>query len=70
MRSNPAVTDADRYALVSQWLAFTRLEMDDLSKKRAESYHRGETALLRARLLQVQQFANKDHRSANQTPDR
>ena len=61
VRSNPAVTDADRYALVSQWLAFTRLEMDDLAKKRAESYHRGETTLLRARLLQVQQFANKDH---------
>jgi len=61
MRSKQAVTDADRYALVSQWLAFTRLEMDDLAKKRAESYHTGETALLRARLLQVQQFAAKDH---------
>ncbi len=61
MRINPAVTDAARYELVSQWLAFTRLEMDDIAKKRAESYHFGENALLRARLLQVQQFANKDH---------
>ncbi len=61
VRGKQVVTDAERYALVSQWLAFTRLEMDDVAKKRAESYHKGETTLLRARLLQVQQFATKDH---------
>lgn len=61
MRAKQAVTDADRYAFVSHWLAFTRLEVDDLALKRAESYHRGETDLLRARLLKVQQFAAKDH---------
>lgn len=61
IRGKQVVTDAERFILVNQWLAFTRLEMDDLAKKRAESYHTGETALLRARLLQVQQFAARDH---------
>ena len=62
VRAKPAVASADQYALVIQWLAFARLEMDDLKQKRAESYHLGETSMLRRRLLQVEQFAAKDHR--------
>jgi len=61
MKKKPVVTDAERYALVHQWLSFARLEMDDLKQKRAESYHLGEPTMLRTRLLQVERFANKDH---------
>jgi hypothetical protein len=63
VRGKRVVTDADRYAFVSQWLAYKRLEMDDLSKKLVESYHRGENILLRSRQWHVQQFATKDHAS-------
>jgi hypothetical protein len=61
VRAKPAAASTEQYALVIQWLAFARLEMDDLKKKRAESYHLGETAMLRARQLRVERFAAKDH---------
>ena len=63
VRGKRVVTDAERYALVSQWLAYKRLEMDDLSSKLVQSYHRGENILLRSRQWHVQQFATKDHAS-------
>ena len=60
MRAKKVVTDADRYTFVSQWLAYKRLEMDDLNKKRYESYHRSENILLRNRQWHVELFAIKD----------
>ena len=55
------VTDATRYGLVSQWLAFKRLEMDDLENKINESYNLSESILIRGKQWHVQQFANLDH---------
>lgn len=61
VRAKQVVTDADRYTLVSQWLAFKRLEVDDLTSKLEQSYHHGENTALRDRQWYLQQFANKDH---------
>ena len=63
VRVKQVVTDTDRFHLVRQWLAYKRLEMDDLTAKLGESYHRSENILLRSRQWHVQQFATKDHKS-------
>ena len=61
VRAKQVVTDVDRYTLVSQWLAFKRLEVDDLTSKLEQSYNHSENTTLRARQWYLQQFANKDH---------
>ncbi len=65
VRAKSTVTDADRYALVSQWLAFQRLANDDLTQKLGESYHRSENILIRSRQFALQQFARQDHDQRN-----
>ncbi len=61
VRGKKVVTDAARYGLVSQWLAFKRLEMDDLEYKINESFNLSESILIRAKQWHVQQFATLDH---------
>ena len=55
------VTDQDRFNLVNSWLAFKRLETEDLQTKLRESYHRSENVLIRTKLWETESFAMKDH---------
>ena len=54
MQSQRTVTDTQRHAFVSAWLAFKRLEADDLNAKLRESFNASENLRFRTQLAHLQ----------------
>ena len=61
MRRRATVSDRDRHQFVSAWLAYKRLEADDLNAKLRESFNASENLRFRTQLAHVQNFAMRDH---------